>query len=72
MLAQVHIMRKENQEALIALLTSLQTLEQIGAGPDAQQVAGILQGFYQNLGAEKFEPLWHKVAKGAPLPKWLV
>ena len=71
MLAQVHIIRKENKEALSALLTSLQTLEQIGARPDAQQVAGILQGFYQNLGAEKFTHLWADVTGNAPIPEWL-
>ena len=71
MLAQVHILRKENKEALIALLTSLQTLEQIGARPDAQQVAGILQGFRRQIGSEKFAPLWAEVTGNAPLPPWL-
>ncbi len=70
MLAQVLIAREENEEALKALLVSLQTLTQMGAAPDAQAVAGILAGWRADMGAEPFDALWNKVA-GQPLPDWL-
>ena len=68
MMAQVHILRGEQEPALRALLVSLQILSQIGAAPDAQKVAGILAGWRQQMGAEAFDRLWQQVTGEALTP----
>ncbi|MEJ5241631.1 MAG: NB-ARC domain-containing protein [Anaerolineales bacterium] len=70
MMAQIHILRREHEPALRALLTSLQTLSQIGAALDAQKVAGILAAWRKQMGAAAFDALWEKVT-GQPVPDWL-
>ncbi len=71
MLGQLYAQKKEDRLALQALLLALQTLQQIGARPDAQAVADILVQFSQSVGPAVFNPLWAEVTQGAPLPAWL-
>ena len=71
MLAQIHSSRQEYEQALQTLVESLNLFVAMGAMPDANKVAGILDGFKQQLGPAAFAALWRQALGETPQPEWL-
>jgi tetratricopeptide (TPR) repeat protein len=71
MMGQLLAGQGEEETALRTLLKSLDILSRLDAAPDAVEVAGIIASFRQQLGPERFQSLWNRVAEGQPLPEWL-
>lgn len=70
MLGQLWVQKKDYSKAISSLFESWQILSSIGARPDIERVAEILENVRQLIGPAKFDALWIKEF-GQPIPGWL-
>jgi hypothetical protein len=61
---------KHYAQGLMALLDSMEISRKMGARPDVERAASVVLDMCNDIGTEKFYPLWKEIT-GRNIPNWL-